>query len=191
MILAELQSQVGGTAEAMNSASDGSALLNLEWNNLKENLGSFVLPAIRELNLALAGMIGMLNNSWTAISYVIQGLQYLQRAILAVQSLGLSEGLKALIGYFAGNANTGDVAPAQHASGGSFLIPDSYGHEGFKLGNYDTASGGERITITPAGQSPDTREVVSIGTINIGDTSQYSRHDIEDMIKGAIMEVVG
>jgi hypothetical protein len=40
---------------------------------------------------------------------------------------------------------------ADHASGGSFLIPESYGHEGFQLGNGDTASGGERITITPRG----------------------------------------
>ena len=41
-----------------------------------------------------------------------------------------------------------------HASGGSFLIPSSYGNEGFMMGNGDTASGGERVTITPNGQSP-------------------------------------
>lgn len=40
-----------------------------------------------------------------------------------------------------------------HAGGGSFLIPSSYGNEGFMLGNGDTASGGERITISPRGQS--------------------------------------
>jgi hypothetical protein len=39
-----------------------------------------------------------------------------------------------------------------HASGGSFLIPSSYGNEGFKLGNGDTASAGERITITKNGE---------------------------------------
>ena len=41
----------------------------------------------------------------------------------------------------------------QHASGGSFLIPESYGNEGFRMGNGDTASGGERVTITPRGQA--------------------------------------
>ena len=39
-----------------------------------------------------------------------------------------------------------------HDTGGSFLIPDSYGHEGFRLGNGDTASGGEEITIRSKGQ---------------------------------------
>ena len=42
---------------------------------------------------------------------------------------------------------------AGHAAGGSFLIPDSYGNEGFRMGNGDTASGGERVTITPRGES--------------------------------------
>lgn len=40
-----------------------------------------------------------------------------------------------------------------HASGGSFMIPMSYGNEGFRMGNGDTASGGEQVTITPRGQT--------------------------------------
>jgi hypothetical protein len=40
-----------------------------------------------------------------------------------------------------------------HASGGSFMIPPSYGNEGFKLGGGDTASGGERLTVTPQNES--------------------------------------
>jgi phage host-nuclease inhibitor protein Gam len=39
-----------------------------------------------------------------------------------------------------------------HAAGGSFLIPSSYGNEGFMMGSGDTASGGERVTITPKGE---------------------------------------
>jgi hypothetical protein len=39
-----------------------------------------------------------------------------------------------------------------HAAGGDFIIPSSYGNEGFKLGNGDTASAGERLSITPKGQ---------------------------------------
>jgi hypothetical protein len=38
-----------------------------------------------------------------------------------------------------------------HATGGSFMIPSSYGNEGFRMGNGDTASGGELVTITPRG----------------------------------------
>ncbi len=40
-----------------------------------------------------------------------------------------------------------------NALGGSFVIPSSYGNEGFMLGGGDTASGGERLTINPAGKS--------------------------------------
>jgi uncharacterized phage infection (PIP) family protein YhgE len=49
-----------------------------------------------------------------------------------------------------------------HATGGSFLIPQSYGSEGFKMGNGDTASGGETVTISPPGKSAnDMSSVVS------------------------------
>lgn len=37
----------------------------------------------------------------------------------------------------------------RHASGGLFEIPASYGNEGFRLGNGDTASAGEGINIIP------------------------------------------
>jgi len=55
--------------------------------------------------------------------------------------------------YTAPKGATGGKSPDErgHASGGDFLIPTSYGNEGFRLGNGDTASGGERITITPKG----------------------------------------
>jgi len=39
--------------------------------------------------------------------------------------------------------------PNAHAAGGTFMVPQSYGYEGFRLGNNDTASGGELITISP------------------------------------------
>ena len=47
-----------------------------------------------------------------------------------------------------------------HASGGSFLIPMSYGYEGFQLGNGDTASGGEKVTITPKGKDPSGGQII-------------------------------
>jgi hypothetical protein len=52
-----------------------------------------------------------------------------------------------------GGGGGGVVTDETHASGGSFTIPMSYGNEGFRLGNGDTASGGEHIQITPKGQS--------------------------------------
>jgi hypothetical protein len=39
------------------------------------------------------------------------------------------------------------------------MIPMSYGNEGFKMGNGDTASGGERVSITPRGQQPDNASI--------------------------------
>lgn len=37
--------------------------------------------------------------------------------------------------------------------GGEFIVPPQYGREGFALGDYGTASAGEKITITPPGKS--------------------------------------
>ncbi len=43
----------------------------------------------------------------------------------------------------------GQARRYQH--GGSFIVPPEYGNEGFSLGGMATASGGERIDISPAG----------------------------------------
>ena len=52
---------------------------------------------------------------------------------------------------------------SSHATGGTFMIPSSYGNEGFAMGNGDTASGGELISITPKGQGQkqDNSELLS------------------------------
>ncbi|WP_206687840.1 hypothetical protein, partial [Streptococcus pseudopneumoniae] len=50
-----------------------------------------------------------------------------------------------------GSANYVQQLGQPHAAGGSFLIPQSYGNEGFRMGNGDTASAGETVTITPKG----------------------------------------
>ena len=39
------------------------------------------------------------------------------------------------------------------ANGGSFIVPSRYGYEGFNMGGVATASAGERVTVTPRGQS--------------------------------------
>jgi len=47
-----------------------------------------------------------------------------------------------------------------HASGGSFRVPQSYGYEGFMMGNGDTASAGELITVSNnTGNATDARMV--------------------------------
>lgn len=51
---------------------------------------------------------------------------------------------------------------SSHATGGSFMIPASYGNEGFMMGGGDTASGKELIRITPAGQDPNAAVVEAI-----------------------------
>lgn len=51
--------------------------------------------------------------------------------------------------------------PNQHAAGGSFMIPMAYGNEGFRMGNGDTASGGEMVTISPRGQGNGSAEIVA------------------------------
>ncbi len=50
----------------------------------------------------------------------------------------------------------------QHADGGSFMIPMGYGNEGFRMGNRDSASGGELVQITPRGQDPNKAVVEAI-----------------------------
>jgi hypothetical protein len=61
--------------------------------------------------------------------------------------------------YFAGgvlvhnkSVDDFDSGATPHASGGMFTIPHAYGNEGFMLGNGDTASGGEKLAISPKGQ---------------------------------------
>jgi hypothetical protein len=45
--------------------------------------------------------------------------------------------------------NGGGANKGKFASGGSFVIPQGFGYEGFNLGGIATASGGEVVTITP------------------------------------------
>ena len=52
--------------------------------------------------------------------------------------------------------------PKQHSTGGTFMIPMQYGNEGFRMGNGDTASGGEVVTITPKGQNPNADLIAAI-----------------------------
>ncbi len=61
-----------------------------------------------------------------------------------------------------------------HADGGSFMIPVGYGNEGFRMGNRDSASGGELVQITPRGQDPNKAVVEAIYAtrINVDDLAR-------------------
>jgi hypothetical protein len=49
--------------------------------------------------------------------------------------------------------NGGGAEGGRFANGGSFVIPSKYGYEGYPLGPDKTASAGETVTVTPAGQA--------------------------------------
>lgn len=61
MILAELASEFGGAAEAINEASDGSAALNNALGDLGETIGGELLPTQRVWNGLLAATVDGLN----------------------------------------------------------------------------------------------------------------------------------
>lgn len=124
--------------------------LSDSWTGFKISLGGGALPFALELldkiNAEIAeegGLLGVLKQGWVnllgPIGAVISLIDLMSNKTVDVKT----------------PTATAPVAKmgmrGAHASGGSFLIPQSYGTEGFRLGNSDTASGGERITITPAG----------------------------------------
>lgn len=73
----------------------------------------------------------------------------------------------------------------EHAAGGSFMIPSSYGNEGFRMGNRDTASGGEMITITPKGEKDNGyKEIIAAIFAARVDESKLARLIREEELKG-------
>jgi len=105
---------------------------------------------------------------------LIRQAEEARRTAAAVASIGSGGG--------SSSGGSGGLSPDerdenrnQHAAGGSFLIPMSYGNEGFKMGNGDSASGGEMVTITPRGANATANKTVNI-TINNpkGETTEQS-----------------
>lgn len=74
-------------------------------------------------------------------------------------------------------------ASTPHALGGSFIIPAQYGIEGFKMGNGDTASAGERLSLTPAGQSSGNSELISAIRSNRIDEARLAREIVSAMAR--------
>jgi hypothetical protein len=67
--------------------------------------------------------------------------------------------------YFANGVLVHNAKNTMNAAGGSFMIPQSAGWEGFNLGNMGTVSGGEAIRITPRGQN----ETMELGSSTIAE----------------------
>lgn len=61
IILAEIENQVGGTAQAIEQAGDGSARLNVALGNLSEGIGNQLLPIQRAWNDSLSESVEGVN----------------------------------------------------------------------------------------------------------------------------------
>lgn len=72
----------------------------------------------------------------------------------------------------------------RNASGGDFLIPMSYGNEGFRMGNGDTASGGERVSITPRGGNPNADVIAAI------ERNRVSEERLVQLFENAVLRVM-
>ncbi len=69
-----------------------------------------------------------------------------------------------------------------NAMGGEFMIPMSYGNEGFMMGGGDTASGGEMVRITPRGQDPNAALIAAIYATKT-DEARLARMIAEEVLK--------
>jgi len=69
----------------------------------------------------------------------------------------------------------------EFAKGGSFVIPDGYGFEGFNMGGMATASAGERVTITPKNVSagPSIYNYDYSTSYNLNLTTQQSSQTVQ------------
>jgi len=70
----------------------------------------------------------------------------------------------------------------KNADGGNYMIPMSWGNERFPIGSSDTASGGELISITPAGKSPNDEILTAIQANRI-DERKLARYIVSAMAR--------
>jgi len=103
---------------------------------------------------------------------------------------GLVQGADAVGGLGAGFGAEQWSNKNQHAAGGSFMIPMAYGNEGFRMGNGDTASGGELIQITPRGKelNSDSRIIALLETIAA--KPAINEYILGQVVKESISQVI-
>lgn len=103
VILAELQSEFGGTAEEMEMASTGSGKLKVAFGNLQEELGRNLVPEQRRWNLLMTDAIDILAENVASYGSYKNALQESARQLgyeneaLAILKYGHSEHSAAII----------------------------------------------------------------------------------------------
>ena len=133
---------------------------------------------------ALDGMSTSINNNITAMNALGYSAS-LTSSIIA--KMGVGYGVKGGMPgpakpVYKGGGRSPDERGTPYALGGEFMIPMQYGNEGFNMGGMATASGGEKVTITPKGQASGT-------VYNIYITNP-KREAAEDSIKSALRNLV-
>jgi hypothetical protein len=123
---------------------------------------------VRWANQAAAGFLSNLKTIEDAVSTLVGNVNKILNKIITSFTVNVQMGT---VGGQAGSTHAHpptqspiNVPTGAHAAGGSFMVPSSYGYEGFNLGGRDTASGGELIRITPRGQTDTV--ALDQGTIN-------------------------
>ena len=163
----------GKSAEQVIAYKQSVDALTDSWTGFKMEIGMGVIPALVDLLNGLQGLSGWWNkqdnkNLMGAVG-VPGGLSPEQIAAIKLQMGGYSAAPavtptanpnKNYTATPSGYSSSRGTTQTPHASGGSFLIPMSYGYEGFQMGNGDTASGGETVTVTPKGKAPSGGQII-------------------------------
>lgn len=176
-IVAQVEEQLLGMAGKANLVKEAmaqvwanlsptakAALAEQGINDASDAIEQMVDPAgaaqkqVDELGTAINAIPRIVTTTFNAVTdsakKAIQDLaDFLDKFINAYGTITVSAN-----GEFSGPTSGGTGAPPQpnynplaFAEGGSFIIPAAYGREGFRMGGIATASGGERVTVTPRG----------------------------------------
>lgn len=90
IILDELATEFGGSAEA-NATATGQ--MTVAWENLKETIGTLLLPAVDDLAAGLSTLVDWFDDLDPAVQKVVSGFVALTIAGAAFQALGLASTL--------------------------------------------------------------------------------------------------
>ena len=151
-----ISSIVGWAASVVTTVTTAITTLETTINNkLREIAKTFFTRALAWTQQMIAGFKSGLGGLLGAISTLVGEINAILRKIITTFTISIK--LPSWLGGASASAapsqNPMKVPKGSHASGGSFMVPSSYGYEGFNMGNRDTASGGELINVTARGQA--------------------------------------
>ena len=167
--------------EATGIITDQGIQQQLAMQMMTDAIVTGTIPSAEEYGRILDRVM---SDGVVSIGEVQAALDALERNIdinLNVHTNYSEAGAAALTAQIAGEKN---YVPNQHALGGSFMIPAPYGFEGFMMGNGDTASGGEKVTITPTAgqQGGNNRDIVRAIMATRTDEKRLARSIVNAMI---------